>query len=468
MGFSPSSRLDGENGKIWSKVSSKAENGSRWSIRRANVAKIWNEGSVVSALSLPPERKDLPLAIALPLPPEPKAPTIPLEPEEPPAPPSPSADRIETQQILKFHTQSATHLKSHHQIRVEKAEKRALEAEERENGIKKELEVVKQREQELINKLNGPDDVMKKELEAAKKREQELMKELKEAHENVASLSDKLDFYFRHHAAQNESLRQQCEAARTTANEAEKREKEISKQLNDAMDQVKQLRERKDKATPKSKRFKSSQIQDPFAPESGDGKCSYADGSEYEGNFLNSKRHGKGVLTLSDGTKYDSEWMNDLRHGHGREVWPNGTVFDGDYVNGKRQGHGEMHFPEGEIKSYIGQFEDDQAEGQAQLTRVDGSVYTGQFSKGSMSGEGKMVWTDGKEYVGQFKNNLREGKGKMIWVTGKWKMYDGEWREGREHGRGTLIDQSNTAFVGIFHEGQLQSHFRPQSSSLQL
>jgi hypothetical protein len=190
------------------------------------------------------------------------------------------------------------------------------------------------------------------------------------------------------------------------------------------------------------------------APKDGLGKASYPNRSSYEGQFQNYLRHGHGALTLSDGTKYESEWKNDERHGKGKEFWADGTVFAGTYVKGMRSGHGVMTWPEG--SKYTGQFERGRANGEGELVRTDGSVYQGRFLEDCMACEGHMKWRDGVEYKGQFAGNRREGFGKMVWTTGRWKNYEGHWKDGVQHGHGTLIDRSDVEFSGTFAGGKLE------------
>lgn len=185
----------------------------------------------------------------------------------------------------------------------------------------------------------------------------------------------------------------------------------------------------------------------------GDGTVTYKNNSTYTGQFQNSMRHGQGTLLLTDGTKYESEWRNDERHGKGKENCPDGTTFVGTYAKGMRHGVGEMTWPEG--SKYSGQFERGRANGEGELLRTDGSVYRGQFSEDCMSGEGRMRWRDGVEYVGQFITNRREGFGKMHWTSGKWKSYEGIWKDGMQHDRGTLSDHNGGEFRGVFKAGKL-------------
>lgn len=189
-------------------------------------------------------------------------------------------------------------------------------------------------------------------------------------------------------------------------------------------------------------------------PKEGFGKVTYPNCSTYEGEFRGFMRHGQGTLTLSEGTRYECEWRNDERHGQGRESWADGTLFVGSYQKGMRSGHGVMTWPEG--SRYSGHFECGRANGEGELVRTDGSVYRGAFSEDCMSGEGRMQWRDGVVYTGHFSANRREGFGKMVWTSGKWKSYEGHWKDGMQHGHGTLVDQSNVAFSGTFHEGKLE------------
>lgn len=179
----------------------------------------------------------------------------------------------------------------------------------------------------------------------------------------------------------------------------------------------------------------------------------YPNGSTYQGHVVDSKRHGHGTLTLYDGTRYVAEWRNDMRNGEGTELCPDGTCFTGHYVDGVRCGHGVMTWPEG--SKYSGQFKHGRANGEGHLLRTDASVYRGQFVNDCMSGQGRMRWKDGVEYVGQFVANRREGQGRMQWARGRWRAYEGGWKDGKQHGHGTLVDQNGQEYSGTFSWGKL-------------
>jgi len=72
----------------------------------------------------------------------------------------------------------------------------------------------------------------------------------------------------------------------------------------------------------------------------GHGKCTYANGTVYIGEWLNDKRHGHGYQKWPDGRTYSGEWSNDsigvtLMSSIGQYTYPDGTSYEGIFVNGK-------------------------------------------------------------------------------------------------------------------------------------
>ena len=109
--------------------------------------------------------------------------------------------------------------------------------------------------------------------------------------------------------------------------------------------------------------------------------CNYADGSEYQGEWQNGKRHGIGTYISPTGTRYEGEWENDGASGHGVCHYADGMKYDGQFENGERHGRGILISPEGDR-------------------------YEGQFKYDLVNGEGIYIWGDGVRSEGEF----REGK----------------------------------------------------------
>lgn len=75
----------------------------------------------------------------------------------------------------------------------------------------------------------------------------------------------------------------------------------------------------------------------------------------YEGDWRDSKAHGKGRLIKpsmmtnnSDGVVYNGEFSQDRKNGEGIEEWPDGTKYIGLYYNELKNGKGMMIWPDGD------------------------------------------------------------------------------------------------------------------------
>ena len=109
--------------------------------------------------------------------------------------------------------------------------------------------------------------------------------------------------------------------------------------------------------------------------------CKYADGSEYQGEWQDGKRHGIGTYISPTGTRYEGEWKDDGANGHGVCHYADGMKYDGEFESGERHGKGILISPEGDR-------------------------YVGQFKYDLVHGEGIYIWGDGVRSEGEF----REGK----------------------------------------------------------
>jgi hypothetical protein len=64
--------------------------------------------------------------------------------------------------------------------------------------------------------------------------------------------------------------------------------------------------------------------------------------------------------------------------------FPDGSVYDGEIKDGKRHGQGKFTFSDGEV--YIGQYDNDQRT-QGTLTFPNGDIYQGTFKNGVIEGK---------------------------------------------------------------------------------
>jgi len=96
-------------------------------------------------------------------------------------------------------------------------------------------------------------------------------------------------------------------------------------------------------------------------------------GSHYRGEFLYSRKNGRGKLDTPLGIQYEGLFRDGQPEGFGTTVWPDGMRYEGEYRNGKRDGHGVFIGPSGlrvEVNSMDGQ-----VEGRATVSGADGTSY---------------------------------------------------------------------------------------------
>ena len=72
------------------------------------------------------------------------------------------------------------------------------------------------------------------------------------------------------------------------------------------------------------------------------------------------------------------------------------------------------------------------------------------------TGRGRAVWSTahGQEvYEGWYREGRKHGRGTAVWPDGR--RYEGEWRRGKEHGKGAAIASDGTRYEGVWHEGRM-------------
>lgn len=59
------------------------------------------------------------------------------------------------------------------------------------------------------------------------------------------------------------------------------------------------------------------------------GKCRFANGDKYEGQWQAGKRHGQGVCLHANGDQYKGQWQADAQHGSGVCIFASGDKYSG-------------------------------------------------------------------------------------------------------------------------------------------
>lgn len=102
---------------------------------------------------------------------------------------------------------------------------------------------------------------------------------------------------------------------------------------------------------------------------------------QYEGQWLNDFKHGKGVQKYVEGGEYKGEFAKGYEHGHGTRTYPNGDKFEGRFRFGKKDGPGTFTKDNGDVEKRI--FKENDVTHEKALPVVQ---------EGGLNGEGNEVY----------------------------------------------------------------------------
>ncbi len=157
----------------------------------------------------------------------------------------------------------------------------------------------------------------------------------------------------------------------------------------------------------------------------GIGSYAYSDGSKYEGQFSEHKRHGWGSFYYSNGDKYVGDFNLNFEEGFGTIYYQDGSLAKGTWFKGELLGD------------------------QLVSKGLDGCI-----EGDCLAGVGKFVYQDGAmTYEGAFNDGLPNGIGKCVYGNGE--IYEGEWKNGGFNGKGTLHLNDGTKISGLWLNGTL-------------
>ena len=180
-------------------------------------------------------------------------------------------------------------------------------------------------------------------------------------------------------------------------------------------------------------------------------KIDLGNGDFYEGGVFEGKFQGKGILRLlSKGIQYDGEWENNLRQGKGVETWSDGRKFVGTFKDDSKV-YGDFYFADG--STYSGNFVNNELSGFGVLICPGKYNYTGSFMGSLKHGKGKITYENGDFYDGEFYKGKKHGKGVFFWVIEE-SIYEGDWYCDKPHGIGFVTENGNQKVKALFQEGK--------------
>jgi hypothetical protein len=130
--------------------------------------------------------------------------------------------------------------------------------------------------------------------------------------------------------------------------------------------------------------------------------------------------------------------------------------WDGSCAKGYAEGSGRVEWFDVSGKSdgwAQGNFEHGYLQGFGEAQWPNGTHYSGEFRYGRQNGRGKVVMADGSHFEGLYRDGYREGLGTTVWPDGK--RYEGEYRHGKRNGHGTFIGTSGLRVEGTSIDGQV-------------
>ena len=75
-----------------------------------------------------------------------------------------------------------------------------------------------------------------------------------------------------------------------------------------------------------------------------------SDGSNYEGDFKNNKREGKGKqIDEAEGSTYEGDWKDGMRNGQGKITFKDGSTYEGGWYEDNKHGEGKLTDAKGKI-----------------------------------------------------------------------------------------------------------------------
>jgi len=183
----------------------------------------------------------------------------------------------------------------------------------------------------------------------------------------------------------------------------------------------------------------------------GMGKMTYSDGRCYNGQWKHDHINGFGVMEFKDGSKYDGNWVSMQRCGQGKQVYANGSVYQGEWEYDMPSGKGTLEFPS--AMKYKGEWLRGKRHGNGTLSDPSNSYkYQGGWKNDRKEGKGiEMIY--GVLYEGTFKNDMRSGHG--IETAHDTTTFEGNWRFGQKHGKGSKRLLNGMVQRQYWHMGSL-------------
>ena len=162
--------------------------------------------------------------------------------------------------------------------------------------------------------------------------------------------------------------------------------------------------------------------------------------------------------------EYEGELSEDnKKNGKGTEFYKNGIKrYEGNFINGKYTGEGIEYFENGNIK-YKGTYDENgEYSGfgiEYEENNKDQIIYEGNFLEGKYHGKGKLFRYGKVVYEGDFVENRLEGEGKEFNKNGE-VAYIWEFKNNSYNGKGTRFNIKENSKIEGYWENNHQNKFK--------
>ena len=100
-------------------------------------------------------------------------------------------------------------------------------------------------------------------------------------------------------------------------------------------------------------------------------------GDKYIGQYINTKKEGRGVLYLKNGDIYNGDFKNDKKEGKGIFYYNDGNRYEGDYKNDKEEGKGIYYYYNGDRE--MGDYLNGKKIGKHVTQKMNGEIVTNSY-----------------------------------------------------------------------------------------
>lgn len=126
----------------------------------------------------------------------------------------------------------------------------------------------------------------------------------------------------------------------------------------------------------------------------------------------------------------------------------------------EERGNGEWFEPSprlnDRIKELLEESLEEKKSGIEDLNKENEDIVEGEWKDGKQNGHGTLTFPDGQKYLGEWKSGREHGQGKTTFPDGN--EYEGRYKDGEFHGQGTFIWSKGDSYVGEFKDGKQHGH----------